>query len=272
MPGGRHRKPLAASGMTQIVSKGPAYNILLQFQAGELGTTQYVTNGKKAETRLSKGAQMNPLRNFMEGYGVLQTEGLLGGELTTAWSLFDLKKHKPKLSYEGLQEVDGRELHRLDHRIRKGGGGIQVRLFFEPETFHHVLSTYEVKQSAPASSDPEQSAEQRASRQRIEERFSDFENLDGYTLPATWTLEYSQSGNDAGVVQPPGMDVPPSVGNLNSAPGTPGASGAELRGIYSPPAAGSSLVPPLARSDFGKLRSRWERPTPEWEEESPPGI
>lgn len=42
-----------------------------------------------------------------EGYDVLLTEGLLGGELTTARSLFDLKRHKPKLSYEGLQDVDG---------------------------------------------------------------------------------------------------------------------------------------------------------------------
>ncbi len=224
---------LTAQGMTQIVSRGEAYNILLQFQAGELGTTQYVTNGKKSETRLSTGAQMNPLRNFLEGYGVLLTDGLLGGELTTAWSLLDLKRHKPRLSYEGLQEVDGRELHRLDYRIRKGGGGIQVRLYFEPKTFHHVLSTYEVRQSAPASSDPDQSAQQRVSRQRIKERFADFRDLDGYTLPTTWTLEYAQLGNDAGVVQSHGADAPPSVGTLNTAPGGQGASGAALQGIYS---------------------------------------
>ncbi len=231
---------LTAPGMTQIVSKGEAYNILFQFQAGELGTTQYVTNGKKTETRLSTGAQMNPLRNFMEGYGVLQTEGLLGGELTTAWSLLDLKKHKPKLSYEGLQEVDGRELHRLDYRVSKGGGAMQIRLYFEPKTFHHVLSTYEVRQSAPASSDPDQSSQQRVSRQRIEETFADFENLDGYTLPTTWTLLYSKSGNDAGVVQSHGADAPPSVGTLNTAPGAQGAAGAALQGIYS--GSGGTLV------------------------------
>ena len=113
---------LSAEGMTQIASKGDAYNILFQFSAGELGGAEYLTNGKKSDTRLTSGAQINPFRNFLEGYGVLQTEGLLGGELTTAWTLLDVKEHKPKLSYEGLEEVDGQELHRLDYRIRKGGG------------------------------------------------------------------------------------------------------------------------------------------------------
>ena len=223
---------LTAPGMTQLVSKGGAYNLLFQFQAGELGTTQYVTNGKKSETRLSAGAQIGPLRNFMEGYGVLLTEGLIGGELTTAWALLDLKRHKPKLSYEGLQDVDGRELHRLDYRIRKGGGAMRVRLYFEPETFHHVLSTYDVRQSAPASSDPDQSAKQRVSRQRIEERFSDFKDLNGYTLPATWVLVFSSSGNDAGVVQSSAAlaGTPPMVGSVNAAPGAQGASGSALQG------------------------------------------
>lgn len=221
---------LSADGMTQIVSKGRAYNILFQFSAGEYGGSEYLTNGKESDTRYTSGGQTNPFRNFLEGYGVLLTEGLLGGELTTAWSLLDVKKHKPKLSYEGLQEVDGKELHRLDYRIRKGGGGLQVRLYFEPETFHHVLSTYEVTQSAPAGSDPDQSAQQRVSRQRVEERFSDFQDLNGYTLPSTWTLQYFRSGNDAGVVQSTGglSGSGPTIGNLNTAPGAPGAPGPAL--------------------------------------------
>ncbi|MFZ0429092.1 MAG: hypothetical protein WAO20_13315 [Acidobacteriota bacterium] len=233
---------LSAAGMTQIVSKGGAYNILFQFQAGDLGATQYVTNGKKAETRLSAGAQMGPLRNFMEGYDVLLTEGLLGGELSTAWSLFDLKRHKPKLSYEGLQDVNGQKLHRLDYRIRKGGKGIQVRLYFEPETFHHVMSTYEVRQSAPASSDPDQSSQQRVSRQRLEERFADFKNLEGYVLPTTWTLLFTSSGNDAGVVQssPALAGAGPSVGSVNAAPGGLGAAGSASRGI--PGSSGGTII------------------------------
>lgn len=220
---------LSAEGMSQIVSKGDAYNILFQFSAGELGGTEYLTNGKKSDTRLTSGAQINPFRNFLEGYGVIQTEGLLGGELTTAWTLLDVKKHKPKLSYEGLEEVDGQELHRLDYRIRKGGGGLDVRLYFEPETFHHVLSTYEVTQSAPAGSDPEQSAQQRVTRQRVEERFSDFKDLDGFVLPTIWTLQYFRSGNDAGVVQSGGALGPsPMVGNVNPAAGATGAAGPAL--------------------------------------------
>jgi hypothetical protein len=214
---------LSADGMSQIVSKGKAYNILFSFAAGEYGGTEYLTDGKKTDTRYTSGGQVNPLWIFLEGYDVLLTEGLLGGELTTAWSLLDVKHRKPKLSYRGLQKVDGRELHRLDYRMRKGGGGLQVRLYFEPETYHHVLSTYEVVQSAPAGSDPDQSARQRVTRQRIEERFADFENLNGYVLPSSWTLEFFKSNNDANAIQPgEGFGTTSTVRSMNTSPGLGG--------------------------------------------------
>jgi hypothetical protein len=213
---------LTARGMAQLTSKGKAYNILFDFPAGEYGGTQYVTDGTRTNIAYTSGGQVNPLWIFLEGQDVLLREGLLGGELTTAWALLDVKGRKPRLKYRGIQEIDGRKVHRLDYRIRKGGGDLTCRLYFDAETYHHVLSTYEVKVSAPMGATPEESARQRVTRTRLEERFADFKDLDGYTLPTTWTVRYFRSTNDADI-NPLGSGLDPNVrGLLGGASTSPG--------------------------------------------------
>ncbi len=191
---------LTARGMAQILSNGKGYNILFDFSSGEYGGTQYITDGKESTTKYSSGGQVNPMRVFLQGQGVLLTEGLLGGELTTAWALLDVKGRKPTLKYQGMQEVDGRRLHRLDYRIRKGSGDLDTRLYFDPENYHHVLSTYEVTESSSMGATPELSAQNRVSRQRVEERFSDFKDFNGYTLPSTWALEYFKNTDEGTIL------------------------------------------------------------------------
>ncbi len=203
---------LTAQGTAQLVSQGEAYNVLFDFAAGEYAGTEFITDGERTDIEYRSGGQVNPLWIFLKGQDVLLKEGLLGGELTTAWALFNVQDRNPGLTYRGVEEVDGQPLHRLDYAPRKGGYGLTVRLYFEPENFHHVLSTYEVTESAPMGATPATSSNQRISRRRIEERFSDFEDHSGYTLPTTWTLLYFKSGNDAGAI---GV----SNRNLNIAPG-----------------------------------------------------
>lgn len=218
---------LSASGTGQLVSEGEAYSILFDFAAGEYAGTQFVTDGKRAEVEYTSGGQTNPLRTFLQGQGALLTDGLLGGVLTTAWALLDVDERKPDLKYEGIVEVDGRRLHRLAYRIRRGGWDLRTRLYFEPETYHHVLSTYEVKVPAPMGASPEASSRQRVGIQRLKESFSEFENLDGYMLPTVWTVEYFKSANDASAYSSNGF------ANLNLAPGVAGSNypaGAALTG------------------------------------------
>ncbi len=191
---------LSANGISQLVSKGESYNMMFNFPAGEYGGTQYVTNGKKTDTRYSSGGQVNPLRVFLQGQDALLTEGLLGGELTTAWALLDVAGRRPRLKYQGIQDIDGRPLHRLDYRIRKGGMDLENRLYFDLKTFHHVLSTYEVEVSSQMGATPEASSQNRVSRARVEERFSDFKDLGGFVLPTTWTLLYSKMTDDGSIL------------------------------------------------------------------------
>jgi hypothetical protein len=130
---------------------------------------------------------------FLQSQRGLLTEGLFGGTLTTAWALLDVPGRKPRLKYRGIQEVDGRRLYALDYRGRLGNTDSTNRLYFEPENFRHVLSVYEVTISAPMGASPSDSSRQRTSRFTLEERFAYFREFDGFTIPTSWTVKFSQS-------------------------------------------------------------------------------
>ena len=196
---------LDAPGTAQLVSKGRAYNILFNFGVGEYAGTQFVTDGKKTDIEYISGGQTNPLWVFLQGRDVLLIEGLLGGELTTAWALLDVDGRKPTLKYRGIENVDGRLLHRLDYQPRKGGWGLTVRLYFEPETYHHVRSTYEVVQPTGSSLVARPPWDRQSARQRVDERFDDFRDLDGLILPTIWTVTFFKSAHNG---EPYGWSVP----------------------------------------------------------------
>jgi hypothetical protein len=67
-------------------------------------------------------------------------------------------------------------------------------MFFTPEEFQHVLTTYEVQISAVMGATPGQSAGQRVSRFKLEERFSNFRDFGGLNLPATWLVQVTAQG------------------------------------------------------------------------------
>jgi hypothetical protein len=63
-------------------------------------------------------------------------EGLLGGVWSLGWPLLDIERRNPSLKYMSAK-VDGRELHEIDYNPKGGMNNINVKLFFEPDTFRH---------------------------------------------------------------------------------------------------------------------------------------
>ena len=118
-------------------------------------------------------------------------EGLFGGVLSTAWPLLDLEGRNPKLDYRELKKISARELLELRYRIRKGGGDVNIRLYFDPESFRHMATTYKLRISAPMGRTSEESARQSDTRYTLEEWFSDFRPLDDLDLPRQWTVRFT---------------------------------------------------------------------------------
>ncbi len=68
-------------------------------------------------------------------------EGLYGGVLNTGWPLLDLESRRPSLKYKGLKKFHEKKLHQLQYKPSKGVN-YRIALYFEPETFRHVASSY----------------------------------------------------------------------------------------------------------------------------------
>jgi hypothetical protein len=166
-------------------------------------------------------ARVNPTRrsdlgNFLYAKSHIVSEGLLGGALSTAWSLLDTQGRTPKLKYDGIKKVDGRQLHVLRYTPKKRGNELEITLYFDAE-FHHVKTVYYFNippaigagaagassQSSTGRTDPntgtgsvsgrDESPEVTAarlqeSRFRLEEEFSDFQTVQGLTMPSKWKI------------------------------------------------------------------------------------
>jgi hypothetical protein len=119
-------------------------------------------------------------------------EGLLGGLLTTAWPLLNVGERNAKLSFEGLKKMDGQELYQLRYRPRKNTD-LEINLYFDPQTYRHVETTYSYSVSQSLTLGGEKAAAgQQLNRFRLTEKFSDFKTVDGVTLPTHDNIQFSQ--------------------------------------------------------------------------------
>jgi len=79
----------------------------------------------------------------------------------------------------GVEDVVGR----VSFRQRRGDFGIEIRAYFEQETFRHLASTYRLHKEGSFRSGGEDST--------LEERFSHHREVNGLTLPHSWTVRLS---------------------------------------------------------------------------------
>jgi hypothetical protein len=116
-------------------------------------------------------------------------EGLFGGTLSTAWPLLDTAQKGAKLKLDGTRKIQGRELYDVIYvpKKRGGNGDMSIHLYFEPQTYRHVMTVYAVTIHNSAGSAQEGTDE---IKQTLEEDFDDFRETDGLTLPFHWTVRY----------------------------------------------------------------------------------
>ena len=181
-------------GKMAIVSEGHKIHLMMKFPSTNYHGERFVSDGKKVQVAHSTDAKTrSSFGQFVYIQDLVLREGLLGGELSTAWPLFDIGNRKPKLVYEGLKGIDGKQLHEITYKPQKGQD-VVVRLYFEPDTYHHVLTVYTlaIRAQLVQGGETAQAGNQQESHYRIEERFSDFKTDDGLTLPNQYRIHFSQ--------------------------------------------------------------------------------
>jgi hypothetical protein len=181
-----------AEGKTGLVSEEQKLRFMVKLPGTDYIGETFVYDGKDVRVAFSNtNKSRSPLASFIATYDTIVKEGLLGSVLSTGWALANAEKLQPKLSYEGLKKVDGRQLHQLRYEPRKHAD-IEILLYFEPETLRHVKTVYSISVGNNVGADILQSAKLRSQRSQLEERFSEFKTVDGLTLPAHWNLQFTR--------------------------------------------------------------------------------
>jgi hypothetical protein len=188
MVGGASETP----GTWQRLSEDRKSKFVMKFGDEKWWGEQFVFDGDKdsfAGATLSH--QWSPLGSFVQGQDSMVKEGLLGGELGTAWALENIDAHHVKLENLGRKKVDGRELDEISY-LSKSNSGMTIKLYFDPETHRHVMTVYTVVRASTITHNSLADAQQLGNRYTLEERFSDFQTDKNITLPRQYDLRFTQ--------------------------------------------------------------------------------
>lgn len=179
---------LRMEGKATLLSQDRKHRCEFQFASPHYPGEQFVYDGNKGMVAMVDQTSRSRLGSFLFLQEEILREGLFGGVLSTAWPLLQLQNTRPGLKYEGLKKIDGHQLHEISYipRKRSESGELTIHLYFEPETYHHVLTVYTVTtlHGSQTLSDPNQTTT------IVEERFGDFQLVDGLTLPRHWDIRY----------------------------------------------------------------------------------
>jgi hypothetical protein len=187
-------------GNADMVSEGKKLRIWMVFNANDYPSEQFCYDGNKVTVSQIQPGIRAYLATFIYQYDVLVKEGLLGGSMSTAWCLLDVAGRQPKMDYNGLKKVDGKQMHEIRYRAKKGASDMIVSLHFDPETFRHVHTEYRLVQPANMADNPAASSGQHDTIYHIEETFSDFKTVDALTVPHSWKVTFSREGMGATIL------------------------------------------------------------------------
>jgi hypothetical protein len=182
------------NGKSTLLSDGKKVRIGMVFPALEYPGEQLAYDGNRVTVGQVRPGQRSNLSGFVYQYDMLLKEGLLGGTTTTAWALLSTSERQPKLNYSGVKKYEGRQLHELKYRAKKGGSDLNVSLYFDPETFRHVNTQIRLIQPAIMASNPADSAGQRDTIYTIVEHFGDFKEVDSLNLPHSYKIVLTIEG------------------------------------------------------------------------------
>ena len=176
-------------GKEVFVSDGGKFVSLLKLPNPNYHGERFVSDGKKTLITQVKPGAWSRLGDFVMVHNEILTEGLWGGTLSTGWALAHLDERLAKLQDRGLKKVNGRELRRVDYAPKKHSD-LEIQLYFEPDTYRHVLTIYSLTIGAGIARTDMATARQQDTHYRIEERFADFKKVSDLTLPQRWTVQF----------------------------------------------------------------------------------
>jgi hypothetical protein len=175
------------TGRVVMASDGDKNLISMDFDNSNYTQENLMFNGKEVLVGFARAGVRSNLGDLLYTYKPLLKTGLIGGELSQAWPLYDLANKKGQLSGGGTKKIEGKDAYEITY-MPKGGSDMTITMFFDAQTFQHIRTEYLhiVRPQIGLTIDSNKS--QNPSRYRIIEDFSEFSKEGDLTLPHTYKL------------------------------------------------------------------------------------
>lgn len=164
----------------------------MNFASNDYPQDRFGFDGKNVKVARATASARSLIGEFLHNNRDILKEGLLGGALSASWPLLQEDLRKAKVKYDDAKTVDGRELIVLSYEP-KGGADLSVKLFFDPTTFQHVRTEYNLVRSAAQGASVDSSAGQSGTIYKLTEEFSKFSKMGQLTLPASYRITYART-------------------------------------------------------------------------------
>lgn len=176
-----------AEGLAVLASEGDKYLVAMKFNNSGYPFEKMGYDGSNFSVGFVKPGVRSVLGDFMRTNENAFKHGIMSGVLSTYWALNNFDEKEAKLRYSGTKKIDGKQVHQLDYNPRKGSD-LNIRLFFDADTFRHVRTEYKRTIAARMGATVDTSAGQSETRYTLVEDFSDFKEENKLTLPHTYKI------------------------------------------------------------------------------------
>jgi hypothetical protein len=174
-------------GRAVLASEGNKSLINMQFDSANYSQESVSFDGENVTVGYARAGVRSNLGDLVWTYRPIVKQGLVGGELSQAWPLFNLSETKPKLSGGGTKKMADRTVY-VVKLIPRGGSDMEISLFFDSETFQHVRSEYVHVITPQIGMTVDSSKSQIPTRYKMIEEFSDFRKEGELTLPHSYKI------------------------------------------------------------------------------------
>ncbi len=184
-----HTAPIGqAVGRAVLASEDVKSLLGMSFPSPVYPREQLGFNGSTFMAAYVLPGSRSALGSFLMTHSLIFKQGLMGGTLSSAWPLLDLTKRNAELEYLGEKKVGNQMLHELKY-VPRGGSDLQIKLYFDRDTFKHVRTEYE-RTIAGTIGDRSYvtPGTGRETRFKMVEEFSDFKKEGELNLPHTYKI------------------------------------------------------------------------------------
>ena len=194
-------------GTFTVVSQGPQMGIVMRFPNTNIYPGEHFAyDGKTVTVANYAIGSKSPIAEFIHRYNKIMKNGMLGGVLSNAWPLLDVKNKKANMKVRKTK-MGGTEVYELEYRPRDSHGDMKIRMYFDPETYRHVCTEYKVQTKDDATllgayvraGDISVAATNSETHYTLVETFGNFSKIGDMTVPHSYTLDFSISHIGASV-------------------------------------------------------------------------